>query len=82
MIPIISGLLPLDGMQPWIQDALDLIEFANGASETAWGTVRAQMGHEAPFRLEYIAIGNEEVGMPSLNDIPCSIKPSGENIRR
>lgn len=69
-LPVLPGgydphhqrITPLDEMQPWIQDALDLIEFANGAPETAWGAVRARMGHEAPFGLEYIAIGNEEVG--------------------
>ena len=46
----------------WVQDALDLIEFANGAPSTTWGSLRAEMGHEAPFGLEYIGIGNEEVG--------------------
>ena len=43
-------------------DALDLIEFANGTPESEWGGIRARMGHEAPFGLEYIGIGNEEVG--------------------
>ena len=53
---------PLDQMQPWINDALDLIEFANGGIDTPWGAKRAELGHSAPFNLEYIAIGNEEVG--------------------
>lgn len=53
---------PLDGLEPWIEDALDLIEFANGESSSVWGKVRADMGHEKPFGLEYIGIGNEEVG--------------------
>ena len=44
------------------QDALDLIEFANGGPETKWGSQRAAMGHPQPFGLEYIGIGNEEVG--------------------
>lgn len=52
----------LDKMQPWIQDALDLIEFANGDVTTIWGKKRANMGHPLPFGLEYIGIGNEEVG--------------------
>lgn len=52
----------LDRMQPWIAEALDLIEFANGSSDTGWGAVRARMGHEEPFGLEYLGIGNEEVG--------------------
>lgn len=49
-------------MQEWVQEALDLIEFANGSIDTKWGSIRAQLGHEAPFGLEYLAIGNEEVG--------------------
>lgn len=44
----------------YIQDALDLIEFANGDVDTVWGSVRASMGHPEPFNLEYIGIGNEQ----------------------
>lgn len=44
----------------YIQDALDLIEFANGDVNTTWGAVRAEMGHPEPFGLEYIGIGNEQ----------------------
>lgn len=69
-LPVLPGgydphhqrIVPLNELQPWIQDALDLIEFANGTPESEWGGIRAGMGHEAPFGLEYIAIGNEEVG--------------------
>ncbi|BCJ94927.1 alpha-N-arabinofuranosidase [Anaerocolumna cellulosilytica] len=69
-IPVLPGgwdphhrrAVELDRLQPWIDDALDLIEFANGDSNTVWGKKRAELGHEAPFGLEYIAIGNEEVG--------------------
>ncbi|MBE5876086.1 MAG: alpha-L-arabinofuranosidase [Lachnospiraceae bacterium] len=46
--------------QQYIQDALDLIEFANGDVSTTWGKVRADMGHPAPFGLEFIGIGNEQ----------------------
>ena len=53
---------PLSQMQDWIDDALDLIEFANGGEDTVWGAKRAQLGHPEPFGLEYIAIGNEETG--------------------
>jgi alpha-L-arabinofuranosidase len=53
---------PLDEMQPWVEEALDLIEFANGGADTEWGARRAEMGHPEPFGLEYLAIGNEEVG--------------------
>ena len=51
----------LDSMQPWIDEALDLIEFAVGDADTRWGKLREEMGHPAPFNLEYLAIGNEEV---------------------
>lgn len=54
--------VPLDEMDEWIDDALDLIEFANGAADSEWGAVRARLGHPEPFGLEYLAIGNEEVG--------------------
>ncbi|MGN6713058.1 alpha-L-arabinofuranosidase C-terminal domain-containing protein [Anaerocolumna jejuensis] len=53
---------PLDSLQPWIDDALDLIEFANDDLLTEWGSKRAELGHNEPFGLEYIGIGNEEVG--------------------
>ncbi|HEY8471408.1 MAG TPA: alpha-L-arabinofuranosidase C-terminal domain-containing protein [Natronosporangium sp.] len=47
-------------LQQWVDDTLDLIEFANGAPDTEWGSVRAAMGHPEPFGLEYIGLGNEE----------------------
>ncbi len=49
-------------MDTWINDALDLVEFANGDTGTVWGKVRAELGHPRPFGLKYMAIGNEEVG--------------------
>lgn len=54
--------VPFDELQPWIDDALDLIEFANGGTDTKYGAKRAELGHPEPFKLEYLAIGNEEVG--------------------
>lgn len=54
--------VPVDELQPYIQDALDLIEFANGDTSTKWGALRAEMGHPAPFNLKLIAIGNEQWG--------------------
>jgi len=50
----------LDDLDPYIQDALDLIEFANGDVNTTWGKVRAEMGHPAPFNLHYLGVGNEQ----------------------
>ena len=52
--------VPVSELQPYIQDALDLIEFANGGTDTKWGALRAEMGHPAPFNLKYIGIGNEQ----------------------
>ncbi len=49
-------------LQPYIDDALDLIEFANGATTTKWGKLRADMGHPKPFNLKQIGIGNEQWG--------------------
>ncbi len=54
--------VPLDQLQPYIQDALDLIEFANGPVDSQWGKVRADMGHPAPFNLKFLAVGNEQWG--------------------
>ncbi len=54
--------VPFDELKPWIDDALDLIEFANGDLTTKWGKIRAELGHPKSFNLEYLAIGNEEVG--------------------
>ena len=50
----------LDELEPYIQDALDLIEFANGPADSKWGKVRAEMGHPAPFNLKYLGVGNEQ----------------------
>lgn len=52
----------LDELHEYIQDALDLIEFANGPVTSPWGKLRAQMGHSAPFHLEMIGVGNEQWG--------------------
>lgn len=52
--------LPLDQLQPYVQDALDLIEFANGSVTSKWGALRAKMGHAAPFNLKYLGVGNEQ----------------------
>lgn len=57
-----SELVPLDQLDPYIQDALDLIEFANGDVNTTWGKKRAAMGHPAPFNLTMMGVGNENYG--------------------
>ena len=50
----------LDDLDDYIQDALDLVEFANGDVTTKWGKVRADMGHPAPFNLKFLGVGNEQ----------------------
>ncbi len=57
-----AEVVPLDQLDPYIQDALDLIEFANGTPDSKWGKVRTQMGHPAPFNLKMIGVGNEQWG--------------------
>ncbi|MFV5694421.1 alpha-L-arabinofuranosidase C-terminal domain-containing protein [Flavobacterium sp. LB3P122] len=55
-------LVPMDELDPYVQDALDLIEFANGGIETPWGRIRSEMGHPKPFNLKLIGVGNEQWG--------------------
>lgn len=57
-----SETAPLDQIHDYVQDALDLIEFANGSVTSAWGKLRAQIGHPAPFHLTMIGVGNEQWG--------------------
>ena len=52
--------VPMNELQKWIDDALDLIEFANGPATSKWGAVRASMGHPEPFGMEFVCLGNEE----------------------
>ena len=51
---------PMDQLDSYIQDCLDLIEFANGDTNSEWGRKRAEMGHPAPFNLKFIGVGNEQ----------------------
>jgi len=62
------------GLQPYIQDALDLIEFANGAATSKWGKVRSEMGHPTPFNLKYLAVGNEQWGETYVKRLEPFIK--------
>ena len=58
--------VPMQEMDEWVQDALDLIEWANGDENTKWGKVRAAAGHPKPFGLKYLGIGNEEKISPEF----------------
>ena len=55
-------LVPLDELEPYIQDALDLIEFANGPVDSEWGARRAALGHPEPFGMKLLGVGNEQWG--------------------
>ena len=55
-------LVPINQLGPYVQDALDLIEFANGSVNTPWGKKRAQLGHPKPFNLKMMGVGNEQWG--------------------
>ncbi len=69
--------VPVGQLQDYIQDALDLIEFANGDATTTWGKLRADMGHPAPFNLKFIGIGNEQWG----SEYPEHLEPFVKAIR-
>lgn len=55
-----SAHVAMDQLDPYIQDCLDLIEFANGDVNTTWGKKRAEMGHPEPFNMKYLGVGNEQ----------------------
>ena len=54
-----GGQTPLDSLQPWIDETLVALEYANGDVTTKYGAMRAKNGHPAPFNIEYLEIGNE-----------------------
>jgi len=57
-----SYAMPIDKLQPMIDDVIDAIEYANGPVSSKWGALRAQHGHPQPFNLKYLEIGNENWG--------------------
>jgi len=79
-----AEVVPLGQLDPYVQDALDLIEFANGDSTTRWGKVRASLGHPAPFNLKLMGIGNENWGpqyIERLKVFTKAIKDKYPNIK-
>ncbi len=60
--------LPMSEMDEWVDEALDLIEWANGDVNTTWGKKRAEQGHPAPFNLKYLGLGNEEKITPEFEE--------------
>ena len=71
-------LVPLDALDPYIQDVLDLIEFANGATTTQWGKLRADMGHPEPFNLKMVGVGNEQWGTQYVDRLKVFMKVLNE----
>ena len=70
--------VPVDQLQPYIDDVLDLIEFANGdPAKNTWAKLRADMGHPAPFNLKFVAIGNEQWG----EIYPENLEPFVKQVR-
>lgn len=60
--------IPMEHMHDYIQDVLDLIEYANGSATSTWGRERAIAGHPEPFNLKYIGIGNEDKITPEFQE--------------
>jgi alpha-L-arabinofuranosidase len=79
-----AELVPLDQLDTYIQDALDLIEFANGDTTTRWGKVRAGMGHPQSFNMKMMGVGNENWGpqyVERLKIFTKAIKEKYPNIK-
>ena len=79
-----SAHVPVDQLDPYIQDCLDLIEFANGDVNTEWGKKRADMGHPEPFNLKFIGVGNEQWDTPyyeRLKPFVAAIRAKYPNIK-
>lgn len=60
--------LPMEEMPAYVQDVLDLIEWANGPATSRWGAIRAAAGHPEPFGLKYLGVGNEDAITPIFKE--------------
>lgn len=69
-----AEVVPLSQLGPYVQDAMDLIEFANGDASSGWGKLRAQLGHPAPFHLKMMGVGNENWGPQYLERLKIFTK--------
>ena len=79
-----SAHVPYDQLQPYIQDCLDLIEFANGPADSQWGKIRAEMGHPEPFNMKFIGVGTEQwddLYFKRLEPFVAAIKAKYPNIQ-
>ena len=76
--------VPVSDLQIYIDDCLDLIEFANGPADSKWGKIRAEMGHPEPFNMKYIGVGNEQWGefyYERLKPFVAAIRAKYPNIK-
>jgi alpha-L-arabinofuranosidase len=62
-----NGVVPMDQIDSWVQDALDALEYANGPVTSKWGALRAKHGHPKPYKLRFLEVGNENGG-PAYNE--------------
>ena len=69
-----AEVVPMEKLDPYIQDALDLIEFANGDANSTWGKLRLAMGHPASFHLKMIGVGNEQWGPQYIERYQAFVK--------
>ncbi|MEO5998100.1 MAG: alpha-L-arabinofuranosidase C-terminal domain-containing protein [Chitinophagaceae bacterium] len=69
-----AEVVPMDNLDPYVKDALDLIEFANGDVSTKWGEVRTKLGHPSPFNLKMMGVGNENWGPQYLERLKVFTK--------
>ncbi|TAH01701.1 MAG: alpha-L-arabinofuranosidase [Sphingobacteriales bacterium] len=69
-----AEVVPLNQLDPYVQDALDLIEFANGDAATQWGKVRTNLGHPKPFNLKMMGVGNENWGPQYMERLQLFVK--------
>ena len=74
--------VPVDALDDYIQDALDLVEFANGPVDSKWGKVRADMGHPEPFNLKFLGVGNEATNSGTTTRSMVASALSSPNVSR
>lgn len=60
--------IPMEQMPQYVQEVLDLIEWANGPATSTWGAKRAEAGHPGPFNLQYLGVGNEDAQTPEFRE--------------
>ena len=64
-----------DALEPFVEDALNELEFLLGDASTTWGAVRAEYGHPEPYKLDYVQIGNEDQNKNGCDSYPSRLLP-------